>query len=60
MGKSDFASERDLSNSSEGAPGQGEGDGTLVLEQLARIGAVDEFMAAADVQDFEGDSKEDK
>ena len=37
----------------EGAPGQGEGDGTLVLEQLARIDAVDEFMAAADAQDFE-------
>jgi hypothetical protein len=28
-------------------------EGTLVLEQLARIEAVDEFMAAVDGQDFE-------
>ena len=27
-------------------------EGTLVLEQLARIDAVDEFMAAADAQDY--------
>ena len=27
-------------------------EGTLVLEQLARIDAVNEFMAAVDVQDF--------
>jgi hypothetical protein len=27
-------------------------EGTLVLEQLARIDGVDEFMAAADAQDF--------
>ena len=28
-------------------------EGTLVLEQLARIDAVEEFMAAADAQDTE-------
>jgi len=28
-------------------------EGTLVLEQLARIDSVDEFMAAADAQDFD-------
>jgi len=28
-------------------------EGTLVLEKLARIGVVDEFMAAMDVQDEE-------
>jgi hypothetical protein len=27
-------------------------EGTLILEQLARIDGVDEFMAAADAQDF--------
>jgi len=28
-------------------------EGTIVLEQLARIDGVDEFMAAADAQDFD-------
>ena len=28
-------------------------EGTLVLEQLARIEAVDDFMAAVDTQDYE-------
>ena len=28
-------------------------EGTLILEQLARIDAVDDFMAAADTQDYE-------
>ena len=28
-------------------------EGTLILEQLARIDAVDEFMSAADAQDLD-------
>ena len=28
-------------------------EGSLVLEQLARINAVEDFMAAADVQDYD-------
>ena len=32
---------------------EGDFEGSLVLEKLARINAVDEFMAAADAQDLD-------
>ena len=32
---------------------ESEFEGTLILERLARIDAVDEFMAAADAQDLD-------
>ena len=32
---------------------ESEFEGTLILEQLARIDAVDEFMSAADTQDLD-------